>query len=88
MSNANDLINQIENEHGRIDGANGMTALLGAMSRMMGKSPASYTQRDDFAAGVLIQHELSGDGARERAAKQASAQMLLSSLGVDIDLSK
>ena len=61
MSAASELIEQMEADTGqRIDDNDGdnlaITGLLGAMSRMMGKSPDTYTEQDDVAAGLLIQN--------------------------------
>ena len=61
MSEASDLIERMEKETGqRIDDNGGdnfaMAGLLGAMVREMGKSPKSYKERDDVAAGVVIKH--------------------------------
>lgn len=58
MSTTSDLIARLEQETGqRIDEESSlaMTGLLGAVSRKMGVSPASYQECDDVAAGVAIQ---------------------------------
>jgi len=59
MSKASELIERMERETGqRIDDNGGdnlaMDGLVGAMSRVMGQSPESYTEKEDVAAGVVI----------------------------------
>ena len=88
MSEASDLIERLEHETGqRIDDDDGdnnaMAGLIGAMSRLSGKSPRSYRERDDVAAGILIKHEMSVEGQRERESKDMMAQMLSSGLSPD-----
>jgi len=80
MSVASDLIERMEAETGqRIDANDGnnlaMAGLLGAMSRLMGKSPSSYTERDDVAVGVLIRHQMSPEWQREKKGKQMLASL-------------
>ena len=81
MSEANDLIERLEEETGqRIDDNDGdndaMVGLLGAMSRIMGQSPSTYREQDDVVAGLLIKHQMSEDGKKEREAKEMMATML------------
>ena len=88
MSAASKLIERMECETGqRIDASDGnnlaIAGLLGAMSRMMGQSPASYTSRDDVAAGALIQHQLSPAGQRERESEKMLTAMLVSGMSPD-----
>jgi hypothetical protein len=88
MSAASDLIERMEAETGqRIDSNDGdnlaIAGLLGAMSRLIGKSPASYTERDDVAAGILIKHQMSPEGQREEESKRAMAVMLASGMSPD-----
>lgn len=85
MSAANDLIERLEKETGqRIDDNDGdnlaMAGLLGAMSRLMGQSPPSYRERDDVAAGLLIQHQLSPEYQQEQEAKELMAELLASGM--------
>lgn len=64
MSAANDLITRLEKETGhRIDEEDSpaMAGLLGALSREMGLSPNTYQERDDVAAGVVIQASSTGN---------------------------
>ena len=63
MSAACYLIERMERETGqRVDENDGdnmaVNGLIGALSRMMGSSPASYRQEDDVAAGTLIRQML------------------------------
>lgn len=88
MSAASDLIERLEAETGqRIDDNDGdnmaMAGLLGAMSRLMGQSPASYTERDDVAAGVLIKHQMSPEYKREQESKEMMAAMLAGGMSPD-----
>ena len=88
MSAASDLIERMEKETGqRIDDNEGdnlaITGLLGAMSRMMGQSPDSYTERDDVAAGVLIKHQMSPEYQREQESKKMMAAMLVGGMSPD-----
>ena len=76
MSEANDLIERLEKETGQrldVDDPNNMVVvgLLGAMSRMLGQSPPSYTEKDDVAAGVLLRHQMSPEHAEEQRQKEA-----------------
>lgn len=82
MSEANDLIDRLERETGRrIDDNDGdnlaMAGLFGAISRLMGKSPPSYTERDDVAAGVVIRHQMSPEGQQEQENRAALAALAL-----------
>ena len=88
MNEANDLIERMERETGqRIDDNDGdnmaMTGLFGAIARMMGKTPASYTERDDVAAGKLIQHQMSPGYQREREGNEILVAMLCAGLSPD-----
>lgn len=88
MSEANDLIERMERETGqRIDSNdsdnNAMAGLLGAMSRIMGKSPSNYTERDDVAVGILIKHQMSPEYKREQEANKMLAEMLTSGMSPD-----
>lgn len=85
MSEANDLIDRLEKETGqRIDDNDGdnnaMAGLLGAMSRELGQSPPSYRECDDVAAGILIKHQMSPEGQREKKGKEMLAEMLASGM--------
>jgi len=88
MSEANDLIERLERETGqRIDANDGdnmaMAGLFGALSRMLGQSPDSYTESDDVAAGVLIRHQMSPEYQREQESKRMMAEMLRNGLSPD-----
>jgi len=88
MSAANDLIERMEAETGqRIDSSDGdnpaMAGLMGAMSRLMGKSPTSYRPEDDVAAGLLIRHEMSEAGERKRQGNDTLRAMLLMGFSPD-----
>jgi len=88
MSAASDLIERMEKETGqRIDDNDGdnmaMAGLIGAMSRLMGQSPASYTERDDVVAGALIRHQMSPEYKREQARKEMIAAMLAGGMSPD-----
>ena len=60
-----------------------MAGLLGAMSRLMGQSPASYTEHEDVAAGLLIKHQMSPEHAREQASKEMIVEMLAGGMSPD-----
>ncbi len=88
MSKASKLIERLEAETGqRIDSNDGdnltMAGLLGAISRLMGKSPSSYRARDDVAAGLLIKHQMSPEYEREQESKKMMAELLASGLSPD-----
>lgn len=88
MSEASDLIERLEKETGqRIDDNDGdnlaMAGLLGAMSRLMGQSPPSYTERDDVVAGLLIKHQMSPKYKREQEGKRLLTDLLLSGMSPD-----
>ncbi len=83
-----DLIERLEAETGqRIDSNDGdnlaMAGLLGAMSRLMGKSPSSYRERDDVAAGVLIKHRMTDEYKQQQERDKAISEMLMSGLSPD-----
>ena len=54
------------------------------MSRVLGQSPASYRERDDIAAGVLIKHQMSPEGQREKEGNEILAAMLTSGISPDV----
>jgi len=88
MSDANDLIERLEAETGqRIEDNDGdntaMDGLFGAMSRLLGQSPPSYRERDDVAAGMLIRHQMSPGGRRERENRDILATLLASGISPD-----
>ncbi len=88
MSAASDLIERMEAETGqRIDDNDGdnmaVVGLLGAMSRMMGQSPASYKERDDVAAGVIIKHQMTAEYKRQQASDKMMAAMLIGGMSPD-----
>ena len=85
MSDASDLIERMERETGqRIDANDGdnlaMAGLLGAMSRLIGKSPASYRERDDVAAGLLIREQAKPEYQRRKAAEEAMLALFIAGL--------
>ena len=86
--NADELIARMEQETGqRIDANDGnnlaMAGLFGAMERMMGKTPPSYTERDDVAAGVLLRHKMSPAGRQEEESNRLMAEMLAVGMSPD-----
>lgn len=88
MSTASDLIERMEAETGqRIDSNNGdnmaMAGLLGAMSRLLGQSPASYTEREDVAVGIIIKHQLSPEYEQEQESQEVMAAMLAGGMSSD-----
>ena len=88
MSKANDLIERMEAETGqRIDDNGGdnnaMAGLFGALSRIMGKSPRTYTEKDDVAVGLLLRHRTSPEYARQEQAKAMLADLLVSGVSPD-----
>lgn len=88
MSAANDLIERMEAETGqRIDSNGGdnnaVAGLIGAMSRLLKQSPPSYTERDDVAAGLLIKHQMSPEGQREKESNEMMAEMLIGGISPD-----
>jgi hypothetical protein len=83
---ANDLIERAEREAGcRIDDNghdnNAMAIVFGALARSLGKS--DHQERDDFAAGLLVRHQLTPEHREEQARKELMANMLMA--GVDPD---
>lgn len=60
-----------------------IAGLLGAMARMMGKTPRSYTEKDDVAAGVLIRYQMSPQYAKDKRSEELLANMLLSGMSPD-----
>lgn len=88
MSDANELIERLERETGqRIDANNGdnlaMAGLFGAMSRLLGYSPASYREQDDVAAGLVIKHQMSPAYQRQQAADATLAHLLTAGMSPD-----
>ncbi|MCP5018883.1 MAG: hypothetical protein GY938_26945 [Ketobacter sp.] len=82
--NANDLIERLERETGqRIDDDNSLSfaGLIGAMSRELGKS--NHQRRDDVAAGVVIQHQMTPAYKRQQEADEMLASLLMSGLSPD-----
>jgi hypothetical protein len=53
------------------------------MSRALGKSPASYRERDDVAAGVLIRHQMSPEYKQEQESRQMMATLLAGGMSPD-----
>jgi hypothetical protein len=88
MSKASDLIERLEAETGqRIDDNDGdnlaIAGLLGAMSRLLGQSPATYRERDDVVAGLLIKHQISPEYQREEEDKKIITSLLASGISPD-----
>ncbi len=88
MSVASDLIERMEKETGqRIDDNNGdnnaMAGRLGAMSRLMGQSPPTYREHDDVVAGLLIKHQMSPEGQREKEDREMLAGLLVTDMSPD-----
>ncbi len=88
MSAASDLIERLEKETGqRIDNNgrdnNTMVGLFGAMSRLSGQSPPSYRERDDVVAGLMIRHQMSPEGHRQRQSDEMVAKMLIGGMSPD-----
>ena len=88
MSAASDLIERMESETGqRIDSNGGdnnaIAGLLGAMSRISGLSPASYTERDDVAAGLLLKYQMSPEGQRQKESDELLASLLAGGMSPD-----
>ncbi len=88
MSASSELIERMEKETGqRIDDNGGdnnaMASLMGAMSRALGQSPASYTERDDVVAGLLIRHQMTPEYKQEQESKRMMAQMLAGGMSPD-----
>jgi di/tripeptidase len=88
MSAASDLTERMEKKTGqRIEDNNGdnlaIAGLLGAMSRIMSRSPASYRDRDDVAAGVLVMHQMSPEYQAEQENKQLIASPLAGGMSPD-----
>jgi len=81
MSTASNLIERLEAETGqRIDSNGGdnnsMAGLFGAMSRLLGQSPATYKEHDDVVAGLVIKHRMSHKYKREQENSKLLAEML------------
>ena len=88
ISVSNDLIERLEKETGqRVDDNDGdnlaIAGLLGAMSRLLGQSPANYEERDDVADGVLIRHQMTPKYQREQDGKKMMAEMLRGGISPD-----
>jgi hypothetical protein len=60
--------------------------LFAAVARAMGRNP--HDERDDYAVGMLLEHqikqELSGEAERKRQGDQMIADMLLAGMSPDI----
>ena len=89
---ANKLIERMEKETGqRIDSNGGdnnaIAGLIGAMSRMMGQSPPTYTERDDVAAGLLIKHMATPEYENEQRSREMISGLLSGGMSPD-DISK
>lgn len=85
MSAASDLIERMERETGhRIDDNGGdnaaMAGLMGAISRLMGHSPASYRECDDVVAGMLIREQASPEYQRRKEAERAMLTLFIAGL--------
>jgi hypothetical protein len=81
---AGDLIEQAEALAGcRWDDPSGLgiAALFGAVAREMGRNP--HGPKDDIAAGILLQHQMSARGRAERASNEMLAALLTMGLGPD-----
>ena len=50
----------------------------------MGEVPPSFTQRDDFAIGTVIKHQISEKGQKEKEANKFLADMLNSGVSPDM----
>lgn len=67
----------------------GMASLVGALARAMrdngmgGPSPAFQQRRDDVAVGMLLMHEMSPEGQRQRETDHMLAEMLRAGIGPD-----
>ena len=86
---AEQLIERLERETGqRLDTSDPdnlvVAGLFGAMSRALGKSPPSYKPRDDVVAGMMIRHQMSPEGRRQKAADDALADLLSSGVPPDV----
>lgn len=82
---ANDLIDRLERETGcRIDDNEGnnaaMDGIMGTMSRLMGKSPSTYTEHDDVAAGMYLRMTSTEEYKQRKAADEAMISLFLASL--------
>jgi hypothetical protein len=86
---SNNLIEQMEERAGcRWDDPDNPAArrmLFAAVARVMGHNP--YSEKDDYAVGMLLEHqieqELSGEAERKRQSDQMIADMLLSGISPD-----
>ena len=87
MSKASELIKKCELQTGqRVDDLNSdaMTMLFGAMARIMNDDPRNnLTERDDFATGVLVKHQISTEAQQEKQANKMFAKMLASGISPD-----
>lgn len=83
MSTASDLIERMEQEAGcRWDENNGNNmAMAGAMSRLSGNS--NYRDRDDVAAGVVIQYNNSPAGIRKHESDKMLTAFLVGGISPD-----
>ena len=87
MSAANDLIERVEMETGvRVDDNydnSALAGLFGALSRMMGQSPASYRKCDDFAAGNTILYQMSPEYKRKQESHKMLGELLAGGVSPD-----
>ena len=88
MSKASDLIQRLEDETGHRVDENGfdnptMAGLFGALMRQMGKTPSSYTERDDVAVGLLVRHQMTSEYQREQQSKRMMAELLMAGISPD-----
>ncbi|MCA9982304.1 MAG: hypothetical protein KDD89_15775 [Anaerolineales bacterium] len=84
MSASSDLIERAERETGTRatdDGSAAQAVLMGALARMMGQS--SHRERDDFAAGILLQN--SSEIAKREEQERMAARLFMVSLGIELD---
>ena len=85
---SDNLIEQWENETGQRWDSNGgdnltMAGIMGTMSRLLGKS--AQQPKDDLAAGMLIQHQMSPEGQRQAAEKEAGIDAFMMLLGMGVE---
>lgn len=84
MSRASELIERAERETGQrvdADGSAALTMLFGALARELGTS--SHREEDDFAAGVVVQHQVGPAGKMEKARDDMLANMLVAGVSPD-----
>lgn len=86
IMDANALIEKVEREMGcRIDDNDGdnnaMTALFGAIAKALQGQP--YGTETDFAAGIVVQHQLSDEYRRQKEADAMLSRMLVAGISPD-----